>query len=1220
MDLPNGHASPMRRHKLKLRPQKVSPLHHYKSDAGAVVRGGNGIQPLSQQRRVSVDARPSFIEPHYDSVRSQGRFQNQTPDFEIAAPPSFDPSLDPTIRDLFKQQAEIQAKLAALLPAQCPPNSRFELDMLHHKLRALEAFASSQQISGTIPGLSNVEEARTLQYKCECIESYLAEQGLDLLDSNLLDALKLAAHDNAPLDFGAWLDKNVSYYDPVFRGWRQKDNYALIPRHEASFKCWDDNCMHYIYGFSSAQDRDDHAKVHATSGKRDLATSARLTTAVAVAKQEDSRTQADHHRPSSPAPLPRLVTSSSALPPLSTVSQPQEPRGSGMSNTLVPDYSAQPRSAVESGIDPLLPPLKRSRVGHSRLESIGELRLPHETGPCLRCKIQGKPCDGNDECTYCSEATSSPSDDAWGLLGCHRGSLSNLTDVMLPEPLLRRPQNPIASPMARRRTMNEYLERTYIVSTSMAEMVKVHLDFNDGFWWTEDLVSLPITSPTAATYSKEPLDRAPPVLKVLAASWNTESIPFQFWELFRLSGYLTENREAEAVKYPTLYRAKLLLREILFYDLQQPEPSTRTQVNIEGAQLLPDDVDQEARNRLLYHCMSQFLQSFEGVTTRRAIAEPQGWLAVFLSLCIFSIVRTILADLISTRSEHHNSTGLNMNNTASAMHNVYRVMVSMFSWTAPMILDEPSHEVNSRDKALLAAAATAIRKDDWMAWGIQSTKEFLGGLGSGYLSESTGFNGFFRQRTPIYQDVPYPQQTITHSGEPSSTKPEWQSVDPWAPKSEQDPYSIDPTRRHSIGEGPAFGRVVSRGLSSPGKLRASYQRPPLRRVYCTKCNEYPEGFRGEHELRRHTDAKHAAMVKRWVCTDPQSSGPTSPLPAIPLSKCKACVTQKRYGAYYNAAAHLRRAHFNPHRGGKASGDWPPMTILKDWMREVRQSIDANNDNDSSDGEDENDARMIEEYTMPRQPTYMEAPRLAPAPPQGQLLAPSIAPCLDNTVHSSPITSKSEDNRNRCPHPDCGRVFKDLAAHMLTHQEERPEKCPIESCEYHTKGFARKYDKNRHALTHYKGTMVCPFCPGPGTAYEKAFNRADVFKRHLTAVHNVEQTPPNSRKMIVTSNGSRSGDAKCSICQTMFSTAQEFYEHLDDCVLNVIVPGAPRMTKEQDLSSPRGEWKASGASFGEGMGGGSQAEEKVSGNISTTDTADHSSIDRMEVDSDKEKGV
>jgi hypothetical protein len=153
-------------------------------------------------------------------------------------------------------------------------------------------------------------------------------------------------------------------------------------------------------------------------------------------------------------------------------------------------------------------------------------------------------------------------------------------------------------------------------------------------------------------------------------------------------------------------------------------------------------------------------------------------------------------------------------------------------------------------------------------------------------------------------------------------------------------------------------------------------------------------------------------------------------------------------------------------------------------------------------------------------------------------------------------------KGRCPHPDCGRVFKDLKAHMLTHQSERPEKCPILNCEYNQKGFARKYDKNRHTLTHYKGTMVCGFCPGSGSSVEKSFNRADVFKRHLTSVHGVEQTPPNSRKRSPAGSNKRAStycqDAtgKCSTCSSTFSNAQDFYEHLDDCVLRVVQQEEP----------------------------------------------------------------
>jgi hypothetical protein len=149
-------------------------------------------------------------------------------------------------------------------------------------------------------------------------------------------------------------------------------------------------------------------------------------------------------------------------------------------------------------------------------------------------------------------------------------------------------------------------------------------------------------------------------------------------------------------------------------------------------------------------------------------------------------------------------------------------------------------------------------------------------------------------------------------------------------------------------------------------------------------------------------------------------------------------------------------------------------------------------------------------------------------------------------------------KTRCPHPECGRSFKDLKAHMLTHMTERPEKCPIATCDYHVKGFARKYDKNRHTLTHYKGTMVCGFCPHSGSAAEKSFNRADVFKRHLTAVHGVEQTPPNSRKKVGGPGAAKKpvghapdATGKCSVCSATFSSAQDFYEHLDDCVLRIV---------------------------------------------------------------------
>lgn len=136
--------------------------------------------------------------------------------------------------------------------------------------------------------------------------------------------------------------------------------------------------------------------------------------------------------------------------------------------------------------------------------------------------------------------------------------------------------------------------------------------------------------------------------------------------------------------------------------------------------------------------------------------------------------------------------------------------------------------------------------------------------------------------------------------------------------------------------------------------KSAYVRPSHDKLYCNLCTEYPSGFRGEHELRRHHDRAHATTRKVWVCIDPLATDPAHATaegwrPTRPLDICKQCKQAKTYNVYYNAAAHLRRAHFCPRkrgrkargeereaRAGKAGGDWPPIEWLKahGWLREV----------------------------------------------------------------------------------------------------------------------------------------------------------------------------------------------------------------------------------------------------------------------------------------------
>jgi hypothetical protein len=135
--------------------------------------------------------------------------------------------------------------------------------------------------------------------------------------------------------------------------------------------------------------------------------------------------------------------------------------------------------------------------------------------------------------------------------------------------------------------------------------------------------------------------------------------------------------------------------------------------------------------------------------------------------------------------------------------------------------------------------------------------------------------------------------------------------------------------------------------------RTTRQQPQRKTTFCTFCEDHPRGFHGEHELRRHIERHHTANRKVWICKE--STSKEGPRPSVSLSSCKACRNNKTYGADYNAAAHLRRAHFFPYknkrggrgkvregRGGMGGGDEPPMDELKNWMYEKIEVNAADN--------------------------------------------------------------------------------------------------------------------------------------------------------------------------------------------------------------------------------------------------------------------------------------
>ena len=185
----------------------------------------------------------------------------------------------------------------------------------------------------------------------------------------------------------------------------------------------------------------------------------------------------------------------------------------------------------------------------------------------------------------------------------------------------------------------------------------------------------------------------------------------------------------------------------------------------------------------------------------------------------------------------------------------------------------------------------------------------------------------------------------THPAHRENQKLPKVQVDKLLPKTHTSPASGFNSGEHSAKASPS---AIRRAATDPNMQR------PHRALTCPQCNTRPQGFRSEHELKRHTEREHVEKRKMWVCVDKSENGNF-------LADCESCQKGKAYSADYNAAAHLRRKHFvakpkgrgkssrsSELRGGKSGGAFPPMDVLKQWMKEVEVDIDTEYVGDSSD--------------------------------------------------------------------------------------------------------------------------------------------------------------------------------------------------------------------------------------------------------------------------------
>ncbi|KAF3933932.1 hypothetical protein ABW19_dt0206161 [Dactylella cylindrospora] len=140
-------------------------------------------------------------------------------------------------------------------------------------------------------------------------------------------------------------------------------------------------------------------------------------------------------------------------------------------------------------------------------------------------------------------------------------------------------------------------------------------------------------------------------------------------------------------------------------------------------------------------------------------------------------------------------------------------------------------------------------------------------------------------------------------------------------------------------------------LTSPSGIK---KRKRQKKQWCHLCNDHKDGFRGPHELARHMNIQHQTKKTVFIVFDDSPGGSM-------FKDCKHCSRRKIYGQDYNAACHLRRAHFNKRMKTdpvelrefkQMHPDHPPMEELRPWLRKCLVDVSLLRDKKYIDNQDD----------------------------------------------------------------------------------------------------------------------------------------------------------------------------------------------------------------------------------------------------------------------------
>lgn len=215
--------------------------------------------------------------------------------------------------------------------------------------------------------------------------------------------------------------------------------------------------------------------------------------------------------------------------------------------------------------------------------------------------------------------------------------------------------------------------------------------------------------------------------------------------------------------------AKILLLSVIKFYLANLEIIKLRKPNGNSFGISPNKIRLPNVKKYLFN----FLRLFDDIFSHRTVLSTADWLFAFYALCLFSMANSLLIDTLSHLSNQPWPSQW-YRWDATQMNSMYKVLVSIFIWSAktqsgrppslsklkdPLLLNWSSSPPPAllRSSVLIALMDTQrlTRVSSWDRSGIKSSKDFLMSLGAGD-SRDIGFNGFLAQQ---YGQKSYPWNT-----------------------------------------------------------------------------------------------------------------------------------------------------------------------------------------------------------------------------------------------------------------------------------------------------------------------------------------------------------------------------------------------------------------------------------------------------------------------------